>query len=130
MIRPRLRREEAGPTTARLQLVIDPRYVVGQPRTRTTLSRAGDAAPCAAERRGGTMARVDGNGGPVTVGLAGAGAWTGMVHAPTFAAGPETSLADIWARRPGRRRGTRRAAAVVRSFLADAAGGGLFGRRP
>lgn len=152
------------------------------------------------------MARVDGNGGPVTVGLVGAGAWAGMVHAPTFAAGPETALAGIWARRPAAaaalaaRHGTRafdryedlldaceavvfavppaaqpafvhaaiargkalllekplattldearriadavaadgvpsmlcltyRFSAVVRSFLADAAGGGLFGGR-
>ena len=37
---------------------------------------------------------------PVRVGLVGAGPWAGMVHAPVFAAGPETTLAAIWARRP------------------------------
>jgi predicted dehydrogenase len=33
------------------------------------------------------------------VGLVGAGPWAEMVHAPVFAAGPETSLVGIWARR-------------------------------
>lgn len=37
---------------------------------------------------------------PVRVGLLGAGPWAGMVHAPVFAAGPETTLTAIWARRP------------------------------
>ncbi|MFN0145226.1 MAG: Gfo/Idh/MocA family protein [Dehalococcoidia bacterium] len=37
---------------------------------------------------------------PVAVGLVGAGPWAGMVHAPVLAAGPETRLAGIWARRP------------------------------
>jgi len=37
---------------------------------------------------------------PLKVGLVGAGPWAGMVHAPTLAAGPETELAGIWARRP------------------------------
>jgi len=37
---------------------------------------------------------------PVAVGLVGAGPWAHMVHAPTFAAGPETRLAGVWARRP------------------------------
>lgn len=41
-----------------------------------------------------------GDGTPLTVGLVGAGPWAGMVHAPTFAAGPETTLAGVWARRP------------------------------
>lgn len=36
----------------------------------------------------------------VKVGLAGAGPWAELVHAPMFAAGPETELAAIWARRP------------------------------
>ena len=30
----------------------------------------------------------------------GAGPWAGMVHAPVFAAGPETVLSAVWARRP------------------------------
>src|SRR4249919_1627550 len=40
--------------------------------------------------------------GPVTlrVGLVGAGPWAGMFHAPMLAAGPQTSLAAVWARRP------------------------------
>lgn len=36
---------------------------------------------------------------PVAVGLVGAGPWAGMMHAPVLAAGPETRLAGIWARR-------------------------------
>jgi predicted dehydrogenase len=35
---------------------------------------------------------------PVRVGLAGAGPWARTVHAPTFAAGPETELAGVWSR--------------------------------
>ena len=40
--------------------------------------------------------------GPVTlrVGLVGAGPWARMFHAPMLAAGPRTSLAAVWARRP------------------------------
>ncbi len=38
---------------------------------------------------------------PVPVGLVGAGPWADMVHAPMLAAGPYTSLAGVWARRPG-----------------------------
>lgn len=34
------------------------------------------------------------------VGLVGAGPWAEMVHAPVFAAGPDTRLAAVWARRP------------------------------
>jgi len=34
------------------------------------------------------------------VGLVGAGPWAEMVHAPVLAAGPETRLAGVWARRP------------------------------
>jgi len=34
------------------------------------------------------------------VGLVGAGPWAQMVHAPVLAAGPETVLAGVWARRP------------------------------
>jgi predicted dehydrogenase len=37
---------------------------------------------------------------PVTVGLVGAGPWAQAMHAPVFAAGPETTLTAIWARRP------------------------------
>jgi predicted dehydrogenase len=37
---------------------------------------------------------------PVRIGLVGAGPWAGMVHAPVFAAGPETTLSAVWARRP------------------------------
>ncbi|MCD0448703.1 Gfo/Idh/MocA family oxidoreductase [Actinocorallia sp. API 0066] len=36
----------------------------------------------------------------VRIGLVGAGPWAGMVHAPAIAAGPETELAGVWARRP------------------------------
>jgi predicted dehydrogenase len=36
----------------------------------------------------------------VAVGLVGAGPWAGMLHAPMLAAGPETTLAGVWARRP------------------------------
>ena len=35
---------------------------------------------------------------PLRVGLAGAGPWARNVHAPTLAAGPETSLAGVWSR--------------------------------
>lgn len=37
---------------------------------------------------------------PLRVGLVGAGPWARSVHAPLIAAGPETTLAGIWARRP------------------------------
>jgi predicted dehydrogenase len=37
---------------------------------------------------------------PVAVGLVGAGPWARLVHAPVLAAGEETSLAGVWARRP------------------------------
>lgn len=36
----------------------------------------------------------------LSVGLVGAGPWASMVHGPVLAAGTETSLAGIWARRP------------------------------
>lgn len=36
---------------------------------------------------------------PLQVGLVGAGPWAAMVHAPMLAAGPETTLAGVWARR-------------------------------
>jgi len=36
----------------------------------------------------------------VAVGLVGAGGWADMVHAPALAAGPDTRLAGVWARRP------------------------------
>jgi predicted dehydrogenase len=38
--------------------------------------------------------------GPVAVGLVGAGPWATRMHAPTLAAGRETTLAAVWARRP------------------------------
>ena len=34
------------------------------------------------------------------MGLVGAGPWAEMVHAPMLAAGPNTRLAGVWARRP------------------------------
>lgn len=37
---------------------------------------------------------------PLRVGLVGAGPWAHMVHAPLLAAGPHTTLAGVWARRP------------------------------
>jgi predicted dehydrogenase len=36
---------------------------------------------------------------PVSVGLVGAGPWARDMHAPTWAAGPETRLVAVWARR-------------------------------
>jgi predicted dehydrogenase len=36
----------------------------------------------------------------VAVGLVGAGPWAAMLHAPMLAAGPETRLVGVWARRP------------------------------
>ncbi|MEU4425047.1 Gfo/Idh/MocA family oxidoreductase [Actinoplanes sp. NPDC024001] len=38
---------------------------------------------------------------PVSVGLVGAGPWAATMHGPVLAAGPETRLAAVWARRPG-----------------------------
>ncbi|MBP0460341.1 Gfo/Idh/MocA family protein [Streptomyces montanisoli] len=38
--------------------------------------------------------------GPVRVGLAGAGPWARAMHARMLAAGPETRLTAVWARRP------------------------------
>lgn len=37
---------------------------------------------------------------PLRVGLAGAGPWAQRAYAPMLAAGPETALAGVWARRP------------------------------
>ncbi|MCM2389474.1 Gfo/Idh/MocA family protein [Streptomyces albipurpureus] len=37
---------------------------------------------------------------PVRVGLVGAGPWARAMHARSLAAGPETTLAGVWARRP------------------------------
>lgn len=37
---------------------------------------------------------------PLRVGLVGAGPWAALVHAPMLAAGPETRLVGVWARRP------------------------------
>lgn len=39
-------------------------------------------------------------GEPVRVGLVGAGPWARAMHAPMLAAGPETRLTAVWARRP------------------------------
>ncbi|MEV0010779.1 Gfo/Idh/MocA family oxidoreductase [Streptomyces sp. NPDC047973] len=40
------------------------------------------------------------SGAPVRVGLVGAGPWARAMHARVLAAGPETELAAVWARRP------------------------------
>jgi len=37
---------------------------------------------------------------PLRIGLAGAGPWARVVHAPVLAAGPETELAGVWSRTP------------------------------
>ncbi|MFE6133357.1 gfo/Idh/MocA family oxidoreductase, partial [Streptomyces sp. NPDC056437] len=37
---------------------------------------------------------------PVRVGLVGAGPWARAMHARMLAAGPETTLTAVWARRP------------------------------
>lgn len=37
---------------------------------------------------------------PLRIGLVGAGPWAKLVHAPLIAAGPETALVGVWARRP------------------------------
>ncbi len=50
---------------------------------------------------------------PVEVGLVGAGPWAQAMHAPTLAAGPETRLAAVWARRPDAARSLARAHATV-----------------
>jgi predicted dehydrogenase len=39
-------------------------------------------------------------GMPVEVGLVGAGPWAAQMHGPVLAAGPQTRLAAVWARRP------------------------------
>jgi predicted dehydrogenase len=39
-------------------------------------------------------------GQPVAVGLVGAGPWAARMHGPVLAAGPQTRLAAVWARRP------------------------------
>jgi predicted dehydrogenase len=57
---------------------------------------------------------------PLAVGLAGAGEWASAVHAPLWAAGPETRLAGVWSRTG--QRATQLAAAhgapVFKSFEA------------
>jgi predicted dehydrogenase len=40
------------------------------------------------------------SGTPVEVGLVGAGPWASAMHGPMLAAGPQTRLAAVWARRP------------------------------
>jgi predicted dehydrogenase len=44
---------------------------------------------------------VTGGDRPVRVGVVGAGPWSGLIHAPMFANHPRTTLAGVWARRPG-----------------------------
>ncbi|WP_203718356.1 Gfo/Idh/MocA family protein, partial [Asanoa siamensis] len=41
---------------------------------------------------------------PVRVGLVGAGHWAEVMHGPTFAAGPETTVTGVWARQPAKAR--------------------------
>ncbi|MFC5801913.1 Gfo/Idh/MocA family protein [Streptomyces formicae] len=55
---------------------------------------------------------------PVKVGLVGAGPWARAMHARMLAAGPETELAAVWARRPEAARGTAEpyGATAVASF--------------
>lgn len=52
---------------------------------------------------------------PLAVGLVGAGPWAARMHAPMLAAGPETRLAGVWARRP------EAAAALAAAHGVDAA---------
>ncbi|MER6688682.1 Gfo/Idh/MocA family protein [Streptomyces minutiscleroticus] len=55
---------------------------------------------------------------PVRVGLVGSGPWARGVHAPVLAAGPETRLTAVWARRPeaARETATPHGAAVAATF--------------
>lgn len=53
---------------------------------------------------------------PVRVGLVGAGPWARAMHARMLAAGPETTLTAVWARRP------EAAAEVANAYGAQAAG--------
>ncbi|MEU0571007.1 Gfo/Idh/MocA family oxidoreductase [Nonomuraea sp. NPDC005983] len=53
---------------------------------------------------------------PVAVGLVGAGPWARAFHAPVLAAGPETTLAGVWSRRP------QAAAALAAEFGVPACG--------
>ncbi|MET7526724.1 Gfo/Idh/MocA family protein [Streptomyces sp. NPDC005248] len=53
---------------------------------------------------------------PVRVGLVGAGPWARAMHARMLAAGPETTLTAVWARRP------EAAAEVANAYGANAAG--------
>ncbi|MFJ9624886.1 Gfo/Idh/MocA family protein [Streptomyces sp. NPDC101181] len=50
--------------------------------------------------RTGTLPQGDWTGEPVRVGLVGAGPWARATHARILAAGPETTLTGVWARRP------------------------------
>ena len=43
---------------------------------------------------------ADTSGTPVAVGLVGAGPWAATMHGPMLAAGPQTRLCAVWARRP------------------------------
>ena len=55
---------------------------------------------------------------PITVGLVGAGPWAEKAYAPMLAAGPETRLGCVWARRPeaARALAERHGAVVAPSF--------------
>ncbi|MDG4826593.1 Gfo/Idh/MocA family oxidoreductase [Asanoa sp. WMMD1127] len=53
---------------------------------------------------------------PIRVGLVGAGHWAEVMHGPTLAAGPETTLTGVWARRPD---AARRLAAQLGTTAAD-----------
>src|SRR5262245_10595591 len=55
---------------------------------------------------------------PIRVGLAGAGPWAEKAYAPMLAAGPETRLAGVWARRPDAAQAlaSRHGAAALASF--------------
>jgi predicted dehydrogenase len=53
---------------------------------------------------------------PVEIGLVGAGPWAATMHGPVLAAGPETRVTAVWARRPG-------AAATLAATLGTRAAG-------
>ena len=53
-------------------------------------------------------------GGTGAVGLVGAGHWADVMHGPTLAAGPETTLVGVWARRAEAATGWRRGSARPR----------------
>lgn len=57
-------------------------------------------APYSAEEMTVTTTSPSWTHAPVRVGLVGAGPWARAVHARVLAAGPETRLTSVWARRP------------------------------